>query len=92
MVEMGRDLREVLSEGESDGGFILRKLLKLLGLVAFMSANVAYGVLHLLGRTPHISNNGRRRQAGKSVAQGRGKAKEDEPGGERGSHVHPLPV
>ena len=77
LVEMGRDLREVLSEGIRNGGLNLRKLLKLPGLVASMSANVAYGVLHLLGRAPHFSNNDRRRRAGKSVAQGRGKAKED---------------
>jgi hypothetical protein len=92
LMEMERDLREVLSEGESDGGLILRKLLKLPGLMASMSANMACEVLHLSGRTPHISNNDHRRRAGKSVAQGRGKSKENKPGSEWGSHVHPLPV
>jgi hypothetical protein len=54
LVEMGRELREVLLKGEGDGGDILRKLLKLPRLVAPMSEHMACGVLHVLGRAPEV--------------------------------------
>jgi len=54
LVEMGRDLREVLLKGEGDGGDILRKLLKLPGLVALMSECMACGVLHVPGRSTEV--------------------------------------
>jgi hypothetical protein len=54
LVEMGRDLREVLLKGEGDGRDILRKLLKLPRLVAPMSERMACGVLHVPGRSPEV--------------------------------------
>ncbi len=63
LVEMGRDLRKLLAEGEKDGGDILRKLLKLPGLVASMSECMACGLLHVSGRAANLSNNSHRRQA-----------------------------
>ncbi len=62
-MEMGRDLREVLAEGEKDGGDILRKLLELPGLVASMSEHMACRVLHISGRDADLSDNSRRGQA-----------------------------
>ena len=74
LVEMGRDLRAVLAAGEADGRDILRKLLKLPGLMAPMSEHMACEVLHVPGRTSNISNGGDRRRVRKSMAQGGGKA------------------
>jgi hypothetical protein len=62
LVELRRDLREVLSEGEKDGGDILQKLLKLPGLVASTLQHMACRVLHVPGRTtllPDDSHIGR---------------------------------
>ena len=73
-MEMGRDLRAVLAKGESDGRDILRKLLKLSGLVAPMSERMACEVLHVPGRASDIPGGGNRRHARKYVAQGGGKA------------------
>ncbi len=56
-VKMGRDLREVLAEGEKDGEDILWKLLKLPGLVASMSECMACRVLHIPGRAANFSDN-----------------------------------
>ena len=54
LVEMGRDLREVLLKGEGNGGDILRKLLKLPELVAPMLEHMACGVLHVPGRSSKV--------------------------------------
>jgi hypothetical protein len=65
LVEMGRNLREVLAEGQGDGGDTLRKLLKLPRLVASMPEHMACGVLHHPGRTssfPDGCHRGRTRQ------------------------------
>jgi hypothetical protein len=59
-VEMGRDLREMLIEGEKDVGDILQKLLKLLGLVASMSERMACKMLHVSQRAANLSNNSHR--------------------------------
>ncbi len=68
LVEMGRNLREVLAAGERDGGDILRKLLKLPGLVASMPEHMVCGVLHLPGRIPAVPNGSHRGRARQSVA------------------------
>ncbi len=60
LVEMGRDLREELAEGEKDGWDILQNFLKLLDLVASMSERMACGVLHISGRAANLSNNSHR--------------------------------
>ena len=73
LVEMGRELREVLAAGEADGGDILRQLLKLPGRVAPLSERVACRVLHVPGRPSDVSDGCNRRRVGKSVAQGGGK-------------------
>ena len=73
LVEMGRELREVLAKGETDGGDILRKLLDLPRTVAKMSERVARGVLHVPERPTTVSYGGHRRRAGKPMAQGRRK-------------------
>jgi hypothetical protein len=65
LVEMGKNLREMLAEGQGDGGDILRKLLKLLRFVASMPEHMACGVLHFPGRTssfPDGCYRGRTRQ------------------------------
>ena len=80
LVEMGRDLREVLTEGKGDGGDILRKLLNLPGIVAPMSEHMACGVLHVPGRSTEVPHDVHRRRNGKPVAQRGGKAKEVGPG------------
>ena len=49
LVEWGVHLRQVLSSGEGDGGFILRKLLALPGRLAAVSDGVARGMLHVSG-------------------------------------------
>jgi hypothetical protein len=67
------DLHEVLTASETDLRDILRKLLKLSGLVASMSERMACGVLHVPGAAPSIPNVGNQGQARKSMAQGRGK-------------------
>jgi hypothetical protein len=76
LVEMGRDLREVLLKGEGDGGDILRKLLQLPRLVAPMSERMACGVLHVPGRAAEVPHNSHRGRVGKPVAQGGGEADE----------------
>jgi hypothetical protein len=73
LVERGRELREVLAAGETDGRDILRTLLKLLGVVAPMSERMACGMLHVPGAAPSIPNVVNQRQLRKSMAQGRGK-------------------
>ena len=49
LVELGGQLREVLSSGRGDGGDILRKLLALPGRLAAVSDGVARGMLHVPG-------------------------------------------
>jgi hypothetical protein len=56
LVNIGRDLCEVLAAGETDRRDILQKLLKLPGLVAPMLERMACGVLHIQGRAPSIPN------------------------------------
>jgi len=75
-VEMGRDLREVLTEGKSDVGDILQKLLNLPRIVAPMSEHMACGVLHVPGRSTEVPHDVHRGRNGKSVAHRGGKAKE----------------
>jgi hypothetical protein len=70
LVEMRRDLHEVLAAGETNGRDILRKLLKLPGLVAPMSERMACGVLHVPGAAPSIPNVVNQGQARKPMAQG----------------------
>jgi len=74
LVEMGRELREVLKEGVSDGGHILRKLFELPGTVAKMPERVACGVLHVPARSTEVPHGGHCRRARKPMAQGRRKA------------------
>jgi len=76
LVEMGRDLHEVLAEGKGDGGDILRKLLNLPRIVAPMSEHMACGVLHVPGRSTEVPHDVHRGRNGKSMAQRGGKAKE----------------
>jgi hypothetical protein len=56
LVEMGRDLCKVLLTGEGNGRDLLRKLLKLPGLMAPMSECMACGVLHVPWATSNISD------------------------------------
>ena len=74
LVEMGRELREVLKEGAADGGDILRKLLELPRTVARMSERVACGVLHVPPRPTEVPHGSHRRRTRKLVAQGGRKA------------------
>ena len=76
LVEMGRNLREVLTTGQGDGGDILRKLLTLPGLVASLPERMACGVLHLPGDIPPLPNGRNRGQTQEPFAQ-RGRAKEE---------------
>ncbi len=79
LVEMGRDLREVLLKGEGDGGNILRKLLKLPRLVAPMSERMACSVLHVPWRPSEVSIGSSGGRDGKSVAQIGRTTEENEP-------------
>jgi hypothetical protein len=47
MVEVGRQLREVLKEGDVVGGCVLRKLFKLSRKLDTVPASVALGLLHM---------------------------------------------
>lgn len=64
LVEMGRELREVLAAGGSDGGHILRKLCLLPRRLASVSESVARGMLHMPGRgsVPDGEDRGRSRE------------------------------
>ncbi len=73
-MDIGRDLRKVLAASETDGRDILRKLLKLPGLVAPILEHMACGVLHVPGRAPSILNVLKQGRARNPMAQGRGKA------------------
>ena len=63
LVDMERQLREMLSTGEGDGRHILRELLRVPRRISSVSEDVARGVLRMPGRgqVPDVSNNGRRR-------------------------------
>jgi hypothetical protein len=74
LVDIGRDLCKVLAAGETDGRDILRRLLKLPGLIAPMLERMACSMLHVPGRAPSIPNVINQGQARKPMAQGRGKA------------------
>ena len=58
-MELGRQLREVLSSGEKDGGDILRKLLRTSRRITGLSERVARGVLRMPGEGT-VSNEGTR--------------------------------
>jgi hypothetical protein len=64
LVEMERNMREVLSTGESDGGDILRELLRLAGRISSVSESVAQGLLRMprKGQVPDVPDDGRRRE------------------------------
>ena len=67
-MELGRQLREVLSTGEEDGGNILLKLLRTSRRVTSLSKRVARGVLRM-PRKGTVSNEGTRRLSGQPVVQ-----------------------
>ena len=64
LVELARDLRQVLSSGEADGGDILQQLLRIPRRVAGLSKHMARGVLRMprQGQVPNGSSAGRGRQ------------------------------
>ncbi len=74
LVEMARDLREMLAAGQGDGRDILQKLLKLPQTVACLLERMACGVLHVLGRASDIHNDSHRGQVRKPLAQRGGEA------------------
>jgi hypothetical protein len=92
LVEMGRDLREVLAAGETNGRDILQKILKLLGLVAPMLERMACGMLHVPGRAPSIPNVVNQGQARKPMAQGRGKTSKVGSRSQWRAYVHSFSV
>jgi hypothetical protein len=63
LVELERQLREVLGSGEGDGRDILCELLRVPKRISSVSEGVARGVLRMPrdGEVPDVSNNGRRR-------------------------------
>ena len=70
LVDLGRQLRKVLSAGEEDGGNILLKLLRTSRRVTSLSKRVARGVLRM-PRDGAVSNEGARRLSGQPVVQTR---------------------
>jgi hypothetical protein len=60
LVEIGRDLREMLAEGKSNGGDILQKLLKLPETVARLLERMACRMLHVPGRPDKVPDNSNR--------------------------------
>jgi hypothetical protein len=56
LVEMERNMHEVLGAGESDGGDILRQLLRLAGRISSVSESVARGLLRMprKGQVPNV--------------------------------------
>jgi hypothetical protein len=74
LVEMARDLHEMLAVGQGDGREILQELLKLLQTVAHLSERMACGVLHVLGRVSDIPNDSHRGRVRKPLAQRGGEA------------------
>ena len=63
LVEMDRELRQVLESGEGDGGHILCELLRIPGRISGLSEGVARGVLRMPrgGKVSDVSDHGRRR-------------------------------
>ena len=63
LVEMERELRQVLDSSEGDGGHILRELLQIPGRISGVSEDVAHGVLRMPrgGKVSDVSDHGRRR-------------------------------
>jgi hypothetical protein len=59
LVDMDRELREVLRSGEGDGRDILRKLLRLPGRLSGVSESVARGMLRMprAGEVPDVPND-----------------------------------
>ncbi len=92
LVETGRDLRKVLLTGEGNGGDLLRKLVKLPGLMAPMLECMACGVLHVPWATSNISDGDDQGRNGKSVAQGGREMEEDGTRSKQSSLVYPVPV
>lgn len=62
LVEMERELRQVLDSSEGDGGHILRELLQIPGRISGVSEDVAHGVLRMPrgGKVSNVSDHGRR--------------------------------
>ena len=65
LVELARDLRELLSSGDGDGRDILRKLLRVPRRGQSVSKGVVRGMLHLPG-TRSVSNGKAHRRVGKT--------------------------
>ena len=78
LVEIGRDLQEVLATSEADTGDLLRKLLDLPRRVASLSQSVACGVLHVPRTDAFVSDGGDQGQVGKPIALGRRKTDKDD--------------
>ena len=68
LVDLGRQLREVLSSGEKDGGDILRKLLRTSRRITGLSKRVARGMLRMPGEGT-VPNEGARGLSGQPVVQ-----------------------
>jgi hypothetical protein len=78
LVEIGRDLQEVLATSEADAGDLLRKLLDLPRRVASLSQRVACGVLHVPRTDAFVSDGGDQGRVGKPMASGRRKTEKDD--------------
>jgi hypothetical protein len=72
LVDMDRELREVLGSGEGDGRNILRQLLRLPGRLSSVSESVARGMIRMprAGEIPNVPNNGRSRECVVKPAEG----------------------
>jgi hypothetical protein len=78
LVEIGRDLQEVLATSEANAGNLLRKLLNLPQRVAFLSQHVACGVLHVPWTDASVPDGDDQGQVGKPMAPGRRKTEKDD--------------
>jgi len=60
LVDMDRELRQVLASGESDGRDLLRKLLRIPGRVSSLPEDMARGVLRMpgKGKVPDVPSDG----------------------------------
>ncbi len=78
LVEIGRDLQEVLATSEADAGNLLRKLLNLPRRVASLSQRVACGVLHTPWTDASVPDGDDQGRVGESMASGRRKTEKDD--------------
>ena len=78
LVEIGRDLQEVLTTSEADAGNLLRKLLNLPRRVASLSQRVACGVLHIPQTDASVPDGNDQGRIGKPMASGRRKTEKDD--------------